>query len=40
MNSPVFLGGAELNVATALSGWGLPVSYCTTLPDNYLSEIY
>jgi 2-dehydro-3-deoxygluconokinase len=35
---PVFLGGAELNVATALSHWKLPVSYCTALPDHYLSR--
>jgi 2-dehydro-3-deoxygluconokinase len=35
---PVYLGGAELNVATALSGWGVPVSYCTALPENYLSK--
>jgi len=34
---PVYLGGAELNVATALAKWKLPVSYCTALPDNYLS---
>jgi 2-dehydro-3-deoxygluconokinase len=34
---PVYLGGAELNVASALARWGLPVSYCTVLPDNYLS---
>lgn len=34
---PVFLGGAELNVATALGKWQLPVSYCSALPDNYLS---
>ncbi|MDP4129433.1 MAG: sugar kinase [Bacteroidota bacterium] len=34
---PVYLGGAELNVATALGKWGAPVSYCTALPDNYLS---
>jgi 2-dehydro-3-deoxygluconokinase len=31
---PVFVGGAELNVATALATWGLPVKYCTALPDN------
>ena len=37
-NLPVYLGGAELNVATALARWGLPVSYCTALPDNYLSQ--
>src|SRR5882762_5033950 len=35
---PVYLGGAELNVATALSRWELPVSYCTALPENYLSD--
>ena len=34
----VYIGGAELNVATALAKWGLPVSYCTSLPDNYLSR--
>jgi 2-dehydro-3-deoxygluconokinase len=35
---PVYLGGAELNVASALAKWDLPVSYCTALPENYLSE--
>ena len=35
---PVYLGGAELNVATALAKWKLPVTYCTTLPENYLSK--
>jgi 2-dehydro-3-deoxygluconokinase len=35
---PVFLGGAELNVASALAKWNLPVSYCTTLPSNALSQ--
>ncbi|RVU00270.1 sugar kinase [Mucilaginibacter limnophilus] len=35
---PVFVGGAELNVATALALWGLPASYCTALPDNGMSE--
>lgn len=34
---PVFIGGAELNAATALALWNVPVSYCTALPDNYLS---
>jgi 2-dehydro-3-deoxygluconokinase len=34
---PVFVGGAELNVATALAKWSLPVSYCTALPHNALS---
>jgi 2-dehydro-3-deoxygluconokinase len=35
---PVYLGGAELNVAMALANWDVPVAYCTALPDNYLSE--
>ena len=35
---PVFLGGAELNVATALAKWGLPAKYVTALPDNYLAK--
>lgn len=35
---PVFLGGAELNVATALARWDIPVSYSTILPDHYLSH--
>lgn len=37
-NMPVFIGGAELNVATALARWGVPVAYGTSLPDNYLSS--
>jgi 2-dehydro-3-deoxygluconokinase len=32
------IGGAELNVATALANWRVPVKYCTALPDNYLSK--
>jgi 2-dehydro-3-deoxygluconokinase len=35
---PVFIGGAELNVATALANWNLPVAYCTALPDNALTQ--
>jgi 2-dehydro-3-deoxygluconokinase len=35
---PVYIGGAELNVATALACWKVPVTYCTTLPENYLSK--
>jgi 2-dehydro-3-deoxygluconokinase len=35
---PVYVGGAELNVATALATWNIPVKYCTALPDNYLSK--
>jgi 2-dehydro-3-deoxygluconokinase len=35
---PVFVGGAELNVATALALWGIPTSYMTVIPDNMLSR--
>ncbi len=35
---PVFVGGAELNVATALATWQQPVKYCTALPDNIISK--
>lgn len=35
---PVFIGGAELNTATALARWRVPVSYFTVLPDHYLSN--
>ncbi|HUH33420.1 MAG TPA: PfkB family carbohydrate kinase, partial [Daejeonella sp.] len=35
---PVYIGGAECNVATALALWGVPSSYVTALPENYLSE--
>lgn len=35
---PVFVGGAELNTATALARWNIPVAYCTALPDHYLSK--
>jgi 2-dehydro-3-deoxygluconokinase len=34
---PFYIGGAELNVASALALWGLPVKYFTALPDNALS---
>ncbi len=37
-NMPVYIGGAELNVATAVARWNVPVRYCTALPDNYLSR--
>jgi hypothetical protein len=37
-NMPVFVGGAELNAATALANWNVPVSYFTALPDHYLSH--
>ncbi len=35
---PVYIGGAELNVATALARWGIPVEYATALPDHYLGD--
>ncbi|MBS1529591.1 MAG: sugar kinase [Bacteroidetes bacterium] len=31
---PFFIAGAELNAATALALWGVPVKYVTALPDN------
>ena len=34
----LFVGGAEANVATALAGWDIPVTYCTVLPDNFMSQ--
>ena len=33
-----FIGGAELNVATALGKWEVPVMYASAMPDNYLSK--
>jgi 2-dehydro-3-deoxygluconokinase len=35
---PVYIGGAELNAAAALTQWNIPAKYCTVLPDNYLSR--
>jgi 2-dehydro-3-deoxygluconokinase len=35
---PVYIGGAELNVAMALAKWNIPVSYISALPDNYLAK--
>lgn len=34
---PVFIGGAELNVANALAKWDTPVSYFTALPQHVFS---
>src|SRR5262245_57055108 len=34
---PVYVGGAELNVASALANWNVHTKYCSALPDNYLS---
>ncbi|GAB4094025.1 PfkB family carbohydrate kinase [Flaviaesturariibacter terrae] len=35
---PVYIGGAELNVARALARWELPVGYCTALPPHSLAD--
>jgi 2-dehydro-3-deoxygluconokinase len=35
---PFFIGGAELNVATALALWNLPSAYFTALPGNAMSK--
>ena len=35
---PVYIGGAELNVANALAKWHVPVAYCSAAPDNYLTS--
>jgi 2-dehydro-3-deoxygluconokinase len=35
---PTFIGGAELNAATALANWGVPVQYCSAMPENALSR--
>ncbi|MFT3980596.1 MAG: sugar kinase [Ferruginibacter sp.] len=35
---PVFIGGAELNAATALSLWGESTRYVTALPAHYLAQ--
>lgn len=33
----VYLGGAEMNVASALAKWKVAVSYCSSLPEIFLS---
>jgi len=35
---PIHIGGAELNVATALAKWEVPVKYISAAPDNYLTQ--
>ena len=35
---PFYVGGAEANVATALTLWGIPSAYLTALPDNPLAR--
>ncbi len=34
---PTYVGGAELNVATALAKWEIPVKYVSAIPDHSLS---
>lgn len=35
---PFYVGGAELNVATALALWNIPSAYFTALPENFMAE--
>lgn len=35
---PFYVGGAELNAATALANWHIPVQYIKALSNNYLSK--
>ncbi len=35
---PVYIGGAELNVAAALAKWGIPVGMASVLPNNFFSD--
>ena len=35
---PMYVGGAELNVATALALWEIPVKYGSAAPENYLTK--
>src|SRR3954453_11934653 len=37
-NISLYVAGAEANAATNLALWGIPVSYLTALPDNFLSK--
>ena len=37
-NMPFYLGGAELNVATALTKWDMPVKYGTAMPAHFLTN--
>jgi len=37
-NMPFYLGGAELNVATALAKWDIPVKYATAMPAHFLTD--
>jgi len=35
---PVYVGGAEANVAAALALWEIPSAYMTAVPDNYIAR--
>ena len=35
---PFYVGGAELNVATALALWDIPSAYFTALPENFMAD--
>lgn len=35
---PFYVGGAELNVATALALWQVPSAYFTALPQNFMAQ--
>ena len=35
---PFYLGGAELNVASALAKWDMPVKYGTAMPSHFLTD--
>lgn len=35
---PVYVGGAEANVAVALANWGIPANYFSCVPANFLGE--
>lgn len=34
---PIYIGGAELNVSRALAKWNIPVSFLSSMPDNFLA---
>jgi 2-dehydro-3-deoxygluconokinase len=35
---PFYIGGAELNAATALALWGVPSAYLSAMPDNSITQ--
>lgn len=35
---PIFIGGAELNVAHALAKWDVSSAYCSAMPKNFISD--